>query len=408
MSRLKLYLVFAKSFILLFCLWQCNPKANREERIPDFNPIIDYSHPLKNLADSLVNHLVAGLDSNGCPGMAITIVADTSVLIQDGYGFANIADANYIDVNTKFRIASLSKSFAALTAKILESKGNINFADKITSYVPNLKFNDPYLTENLTIGHILSMSTGLPTHSYTNLIESSHTLDEIIPSFRSLKPIYPLGKYCTYQNASFGLIEKVIAYSTGKNYQEVLMNQVLLPLNLSASTTCEDFIGSKNFASPHKYLNEDSTYVLDGFNQKYYNLVSAGGINASIADMSKYLLFLINGNENIIPTTALNELFYERVPLLPEKRSYEDWEYIDNVHYGYGWRVMKLKNGSKWIFHGGYVNRYQSLVVFNPKSKIGLSVLFNSDCPIAEDVMKNFIEMFENLPELIVEENQTI
>jgi CubicO group peptidase (beta-lactamase class C family) len=83
---------------------------------------------------------------------------------------------------------------------------------------------------------------------------------------------------------------------------------------------------------------------------------------------------------------------------LPEKRSFENWEHVENVHYGYGWRILTLKNGSKWIFHGGYVNRYQSLVAFSPKLKIGLSVLFNSDCPLARDVMKKFIEMFEDLP----------
>jgi beta-lactamase class C len=403
--RLNLIFIFFAAYI--FTLYRCIPAPPDETNI-ELNTMVDYQHPQYTQADSLTRYLISVADSFGCPGMAITLVADTSILVQQGHGFANLIEGTKIDENTNFRIASLSKSFATLTAKILESEGKLNFSDKVTQYIPYLKFKDHVLTDNLTISHILSMSTGLPTHSYTNLVESSLSLEEIIPGFSSVKPIYPLGQYCTYQNASFGLIEKIISSNTGKNYQEVLNEKVLSPLNLSASTTCDDFMGSKNFAWPHKFRYEDSTYVLDGFNQKYYNLVSAGGINASISDMSKYLLFLINGDGNIIPSLALNDLFHERVPLLPEKRSFEDWEYVDNVHYGYGWRILKLKNGSKWIFHGGYVNRYQSLVVFSPKLKIGLSILFNSDCPLARDVMKIFIEMFEDLPELILEENPTI
>jgi beta-lactamase class C len=386
-------------FFLILTVIGTQCQSPKDSALP-IRPKIDVDHPKYYLADSLLTILKSEVDSLHCPGFAITILADSSILKMEGYGYANLSLRTRIDENTNFRIASLSKSFAALTAKILEKEGKLSFDDKVIKYIPDLKFKDPNLTNNLTIGHLLSMSTGLTTHSYTNLVENNLSLDEIIPSFSSEKPIYPLGQYATYQNAAFGLIEKVIYNITNQTYENHLKEKVLLPLNMKSSFTCDDFINNKNHAWPHNYNEADSSYFNDGFNQKYYNLVSAGGINASISDLSKYVQFLINGDSSIIPTQKLQELFVGQVAVLPERRSYEKWQYVDTVNYAFGWRTLRLTNGSEWVFHGGYVNRYQSLIAFNPKEKVGLAVLFNNDCGVGSDVMKWFVQIFEGLPEV--------
>ncbi len=389
------------AFLLVFCTLNCAPTTQQTEIVTESKVVL---HPQYRLADSLLNIIKTEAAFYDCPGFAIAIVADTSILKLEGYGIANKKLNTRVNEHTLFRIASLSKSFAALTAKILVKEGKLSFDDKVIQYIPNLKFKDPILTENLTIGHLLSMSTGLATHSYTNLVESNLSLDEIIPSFTSVKPIYPLGQYSTYQNAAFGLIEKVIYNSTGIRYEEHLYHKVFKPLKLKATYTCDDFMEYKNIAWPHNFREVDSTYTLDGFNQKYYNLVSAGGINASANDLAKYVKFLINGDESILPDEYLQELFIGKVAVLPERRSYEKWQYVDTVNYAYGWRTVKLTNGSQWVFHGGYVNRYQSLIVFNPKSKVGMAILFNNDCPIGGEIMKWFVQIFEGLPDEIPSE----
>lgn len=381
---------------ILFTIYSCQPN---QKSVVDLSQKIDTAHPYYGVADSILRLMKSESETLQCPGFAVAIVADSSILVKEGYGIANKRTGKKIDENTVFRIASLSKSFAALTAKILENEDKFNFSDIVTDYVPGLQFQSQKMNDSLTIRHILSMSTGLPSHSYTNLVEDNQSLDVIIPLFKNVKPIYPLGQNCTYQNASFGLIEKVIQKTTGTAYTRQLKERVFKPLKMKSSFECDDFINNKNIAWPHTiaYNESDSTYVIDNFNQKYYNLVSAGGINASVNDLSKYLFFLINGNKEILPDKKRLELFAEQVAVMPERRSYESWPHISSVHYGYGWRIVRLNNGSKWIFHGGYVNRYQSLIVFNLDKKIGMSFLINSDCPIGGEVMKWFIGAVEGL-----------
>jgi beta-lactamase class C len=385
-------------FAILFTIFSCQTKQNKNTEKKVLKSV-DVNHPGFAVADSIVKLMKSESDYLRCPGFAVTIIADSSILVREGYGLANKRTGKKIDENTVFRIASLSKSFAALTAKILETEGSFNFDDILTGYIPGLQFQNQKMNDSMTIRHILSMSTGLPTHSYTNLVEDNKSLDAIIPHFKSVKPIYPLGQNCTYQNASFGLIEKVIKQATGKSYNKQLKEKVFKPLQMKSTYNCDDFINYKNIAWPHTTSNSttDSGYVIDNFNQKYYNLVSAGGINASITDLSKYLYFLINGDNHIISDTKRKELFKPQVNIMPENRSYESWPHTLSVHYAYGWRVINLKNGSKWIFHGGYVNRYQSLIVFNLEKKIGMSFLINSDCPVGSEVMKWFIGAVEGL-----------
>ena len=392
--------LFLFAYVAVFLLYLSSCTNNSEgNQIKPREPVIDVNHPKYGMADSIFQLMKTKSDFWRCPGFACTIIADSSILVKQGYGLANMRTGTKIDENTVFRIASVSKSFAALTAKILEHENNFSFSDVVTSHIPELEFANQNMNDSLTIRHILSMSTGLPSHSYTNMVEDNESINDIIPYFKSVKPIFPLGKYCTYQNASFGLIEKVIRKTTGSSYQNQLRKKVLQPLNMKSTFDCDDFVNYKNIAWPHVRNSgpTDTSYTIDNFNQKYYNLVSAGGINASVSDLSKYLMFLLNGDPEILPDEKRKALFEEQVDVLRENRSYDSWPHAASIHYAYGWRIMKLKNGSKWVFHGGYVNRYQSLIVFNVEEKIGMCFLFNSDCPVGSEAMMWFIGAVEGL-----------
>src|SRR3954452_22323223 len=67
--------------------------------------------------EAFVDHLVTNrMQEAHVPGAVVTIVKDDKVLLNKGYGFANLEQHTPVDPDkTLFRIASVSKVFNAMT-----------------------------------------------------------------------------------------------------------------------------------------------------------------------------------------------------------------------------------------------------------------------------------------------------
>ena len=64
-----------------------------------------------NLSDTIFHNLVA---FNEVSGIAVTIKKQGEILLQKGYGYANIEEKTAVDAKTSiFRIASISKCITA-------------------------------------------------------------------------------------------------------------------------------------------------------------------------------------------------------------------------------------------------------------------------------------------------------
>lgn len=75
------------------------------------------------------------MEEQQAPGAAIAIVVDGRTVLLKGYGVTKVGGTDLIDIQTSFRIASLSKSFAAvLTGKLVED-GLLGWDDNVTTYL---------------------------------------------------------------------------------------------------------------------------------------------------------------------------------------------------------------------------------------------------------------------------------
>lgn len=343
--------------------------------------------------------LLAEVQKRGLPGGAYVITIGDSVVLQKGFGVRKAGSPELIDEHTVFRLGSVSKGFAAVLTGIMVEQGLVQWEDTVAHILPYFALNDTAQTERVQVYHLLSHTTGLPRHAYTNLVEDGLSLERIIPKFKTVPLIGPEGSQLAYTNAAFAVIEKVLEAKTGTQYSTLLHEEIFEPLGMSrTSTSFSELQKEPNKAHPH-FFKSAGTPVSIPIKNNYYNAVSAGGINASVADMGKWLLLLTGNHPEIISDQSLDRIF-EPISTINNRRFSRHWPGVNRTFYGMGWRV--LYNGDQTIiFHGGYVNGYRSEIAFDRERKLGICILFNSTSGYALEVIPQFFNEFARIDSLL-------
>jgi len=344
-----------------------------------------------------------GLYGQQIPGGAVVIVKDGRVVFQQGFGIREKGKPYEVDEHTVFRLGSVSKGFTSVLAGVLAEEGGIGWNDPVTSYLERFKLNDPEQTGRVQISHLLSHTSGLPRHAYTNLVEDGLSLDLIYPRLEQVPLIANVGVQHSYQNAAYSAVEKVLEARTGTDFNTLLFERLLKPLEMNhSSASLEGILHSGNNALPHIFHSSVRGRVPVPISGKYYNAVSSGGINASASDMGKWLLLLTGHYPEVISKETLAEI-YEPLATIRNRRFSRYWEGVDKSHYGMGWRVLD-NHGQKIVYHGGYVNGYRSEIAFSPEDGTGICILINTHSSYPLTVIPDFFNHFRSAPQVVISE----
>ncbi len=329
------------------------------------------------------------------PGAALVIVKDSQIIFMHGYGVSVFGTADSIGAHTVFRIGSLSKGFASVLTGILVQNGVLNWDEPVQKHFPGFTLRDKKQAQRTQLQHLLSQTSGLPYQAYTNLIEAGYDIPTIVRDYFPRAPLSGReGEVYAYQNAAYCVIEEVMRGATGRTYQDLLTEKILLPAGMTTSSCdyqrmhqCSD----KTF--PHTQIGNGS-WRCDSISQRYYNAAAAGGINASINDMAQWLKVLLGQRPDIVADSTLNQVFAPRIRTEKERRILPGWISREEAWYAMGWRVLQ-HGGETYIYHGGYVNGFRSEIAFNRREKLGICVLMNAPTELAGVCVPTFFREFE-------------
>ena len=197
---------------------------------------------------------------------------------------------------------------------------------------------------------MLSHTTGLPYHAYTNLIEKGFDVRKIALQYIPGAPLSAKeGEVYSYQNAAFCIIEEVMRGKLHKSYQQLLQEDIFTPNGMSlASCDFESIQNIGNKALPHFWTG--SFWRPDEISPLYYNAAAAGGVNASISDMGKWLKLLLGHRPAIANEVTLDRVFSPVVETGSERRIFRHWINRSDASYAMGWRVLNHHNDTI-IYH---------------------------------------------------------
>jgi beta-lactamase class C len=346
-------------------------------------------------------YIAGAIERGEAPGAALAVVYNGQVLLTKGYGVQSVETGRPVNERTVFRIASLSKTFAGFLSGQLVEKGVINWDDPVVQHLSDFCLLSDEQTENLQLRHLLSHTTGLPYHTYTNLIEQGLSISEIMPRLSKIALIGREGTVYSYQNVVFSLIGEVIQAATGASYEENLRREVFEPLGMrQASANLEGFMSQPDAAMPHS-ATRSGLWQQRKPSPSYYNAAPAGGVNASAADMAQYLLAMLGHRPDVLSPETIAQLGSPLVRTPVRWRYFSRWKQVEKASYGLGWRVADLANGERLLYHGGYVSGYRAEMAVHPEKKWGVFVVFNGAASMAGQCVPTFMSLMEGQKELL-------
>jgi beta-lactamase class C len=356
-------------------------------------PVVATTDPvLQAFLDNYDQYFDNGMRESQTPGAGVVIVKDGKVVFMRGYGVKVTGTRDSVDAGTVFRVGSLSKGFAGVLTGILVQRGILNWNERVQDRFPEFSLRDKAQAGRMEIRHILSHTTGLPYHAYTNLVERGYDLRTIVRNYFPGAPIVGKeGAYYSYQNAAYCVIEEVMRAATGQSYQDLLLENILRPAGMvRASCDYESMHHCADKALPH-FQTRAGEWRADSITERYYNFAAAGGVNASVQDMGEWLKVLLGYRPDIVADSTLDYVFTPVIKTDKERRLFPHWINREDASYAIGWRVLNVGDRTI-IYHGGYVNGFKCEIAFDRKEKIGICALFNAHTPFCNQCIPAFFK----------------
>ncbi len=327
----------------------------------------------------------------GFPAAGIAIVKGGQPVYLKTFGKRNMETDASADRNTIFRLASVSKGFAPMLTGIMVEKGLLNWDDCVVKYLPDFRLGDSPYSSSVTIRHILSMTTGLPRHAYSNLLDAGVPYPRIVEQLMEIKPAHMPGAFYNYQNVAYSLIGDILEKVSGKPYAELLEEHIFKPLEMKdASADYESISAAENVAFPHSETRRG--YRLARLSPNYYDAGPAAGVNASPADMVRWLQFLLGNRPDLLSEATLDEVFTPQIHTSIYDKVLSHWRgSVNRAYYAMGWRVMQRPEGNI-VYHGGYVNGYRAEVALFREDGLGIAVLTNSTSSFISRCLPEFFD----------------
>ena len=312
------------------------------------------------------------------PGMAVALVQNGKVLSARGYGVTSTGKPQPIRPDTVFRLASLSKAFAATLTGILVEEQALSWDTPISKQLPAFKLKDFQASQKLTVSDILSHQVGLGKNTYDRDLEGNVPYPLLAERLSNAPMACTPGDCYGYQNIAYSLIGDMVFAVTGDFYSHQVEKKIFIPLGMQHATFGRDaLMANASWAKPHVFSGK--SWVATVPNENYYHVPPAAGVNASIQDMAIWLNAQLGHNPDVLSPGLLAKIHSPQVNTPGELRA-SGWrhERLSKASYALGWRMFTYQ-GQKMNFHGGAVRGYRGRVAFLPEQDTGIAVLWNSE-----------------------------
>lgn len=308
------------------------------------------------------------------------------VLYEKSVGLAQVEWNISHNKNSRFMIASLSKSFSASLILLLEEEGKLNINDFVAQYVKLPEKSQVNLNywKKLKIKHLMNHTSGFKRDFRSTGLKhrssfSNMASDVITPSFQQEDPfISEPGERFYYSNYGYVLLAHLIESVSQKMYEDILKIKILMPLKLRATGEYHR-MKKITFMSDGYFYNEDER-LRKRCCDDATSLRGAAGLYSSASDLMLWLETLISNQSVISNQSLLTRLMSDLVP-----------SDFDNSFYGHG--LIQDNVGSlKRIHHSGHEYGYVSSMSYFPESDLKIIILSNRQSLLANNEANELAE----------------
>jgi CubicO group peptidase (beta-lactamase class C family) len=322
--------------------------------------------------DSLFDALSAGGRTMG----SICISQNGHPVYSRAIGYSVVAADHRVpaSIQTRYRIASLTKMFTAVIMVQLIQEGKIDYTTTLDGYFPGLPG-----AKDITIAMLLSHRSGLynilddPDWPTWKVQPKTH--EEIIAMIGRSPLAFAPGTKASYSNSNYILLGYIIEAICHKTYSEAVTARILAPLGLhdtyygGATDTIRHECYSYTYTTGWIHEPEADMSILGG----------AGGLVSSPADLDRFLHALYS--RKLVRTRYLAKM--------------------EDITDGYGMGLIPFSYGALTGYgHHGSIDGFSSLAEYFPGDGIALSYCSNGQTAQVTDIVASVVHILFDGTEL--------
>lgn len=301
------------------------------------------------------------------PGAAIAIIRNGEVILQKGYGIADVEKQIKVTDKTGFGVASISKTITAWGVMKLVEVGKLELdapAEKYLTrwHLPGSEFD----ANGVTIRRLLSHTAGLSLHGYPGWTPSDTlpTIEESLSGKTNgagdVKQIMEPGKEFRYSGGGYTLLQLILEEVTGKPFATYMRTTVLDPLGMTDS----------GFEIDEKIMNATSVEH-NSYGKpipfEVFTAQAAAGFHTTIEDLTKLALATLKITEHKEPVLKESTIDLMTTEAPAAEKS-----------YGLGYSIRHIKDDvAVMIGHGGANAGWHATLELDPKTRDGFIMLTN-------------------------------
>jgi len=326
------------------------------------------------------------------PGIAVAIVKDGKVVMEQGFGLREIGKPDKVDARTLFAIASNTKAFTAAALQQLDEQGKLKMDDRVIDHLPWFRMSDPYVTHEMRIRDLLAHRSGLSLGAGDLLYwpPTSYSTKEVVERLRNVPIKNGFRSGYAYDNILFAVATLVIEQASGQSYADYVRTHLFKPVGMDESLI--DMTSLKpgmDVAMGHAKADFKDLQPVPPM--AWLNDPGAGGIYSSVHDLAKWMNVQLAGGA--LPTTGADG---KPARLFSEDSQRQMWSVLTPIKvgkppipelaplvpnfsgYGESWFLSDYR-GNKLVWHTGGWPGMVSRVTLVPELKLGVVVLTNAE-----------------------------
>ncbi|MDC5698548.1 beta-lactamase family protein [Intrasporangium calvum] len=319
------------------------------------------------------------------PSVAAGLVRDGRMVWGRAIGTLDgRASGEPADLDTQYRMGSITKTFVAVAVMRLRDAGRLDLADRFEDHVPGSRLG------GATIAQLLAHAAGVqaetngpwwertPGGSWDDLAGSP-----VVQRFRA-------GRRFHYSNVGYGALGELLARAHGESWFDVVRRELLAPLGMERTTARP--VGK---AAPGWAVHPFADVLLPEPEHDAGAMAPAGQLWTTVTDLAAWAAFAAGDTGDVLSADTLAEMFEPHVvgdnPGLP-------W----TVAHGLGWQVWNVE-GRRAVGHGGSMPGFLAGLRVDVESGDGLVSFTNSTAgpfgPQVSALLTEFMAREPKLPE---------
>lgn len=271
-----------------------------------------------------------------------------------------------IDMSSLWEIGSISKLFTAHLTLILQEEGSLSIDEPIGCYIPQDLQLSQDITQQVTLRHLLSHSSGITDPGEGNYYNEKNgntvpiadfSREQFFDYLSHLSCKYPPGTMIEYSNSGYALVGYILEYCGGKDYFALLKEKILSVLGMDDTYLEVPLEEKKRLLLGHSYKGTAPYWQI-------CDLPFYGGLKSSGRDLLKYLdfFFFRETTSKVLGELLQPQLEWDREPIIATL----------------SWTIDKRYGG--WLYAmTGKTLGFSTFMGYCPTKKEGLIILTNED-----------------------------